>query len=678
LHNFGTVFVVDGSGTINTKVNFSNDILLTTADRGRSPVAGLVSDGLGFLWGTTQYGGVGGNGTVFKINVSTGAIDTKVDFVLTNTLTIPERGAEPLTALVSDGLGYLWGTTSASGGMNGGTVFKVEASSGTISNQGDFANSLIGTARGGAPCNALMNDGAGNFWGMTAHGGRITVGGTVYKVAIATGGINTVADMGTNPVRPYAGLASDSAGNLWGTTNTGGATGFGTLFKLDTSLGTMTTMMDFFPISGTNDRGGIPISALVSDGAGNLWGTTSESGAYNGGTVFAVNPSTGIINTLDDFGSSSTGTNRGAGPSGPMMSDGAGPGGSAVNFWGTTYLGGLASAGTVFVVDASTGYISTVAEFANSADLMVGNRGSGPQGGLVSDGTGYYWGTTSSGGATNNGTVFKIQASSGTISTLVDFEYSTDTGKEDRGGKPQAGLVSDGAGYLWGTTYEGGKNSVGTVFKVDLSGTIHTVVDFSLYDPADDRGAGPESALVSDGAGNLWGVTTYGGAYGYGTVFKINTSSGAITTLIDLTGLTGDAPGGTTYADYSYGPLVPTASGAYGTTSGGGDGGGGEIFFINQGPQFGLSVGSITSSGGTVSGDANPRGMATDVQIQYGTTTSYGSTTSTTSLGSGTSAAPFSIALSGLSAGTAYHYRLVFITAFGKFYSADQTFTTAN
>jgi hypothetical protein len=113
-------------------------------------------------------------------------------------------------------------------------------------------------------------------------------------------------------------------------------------------------------------------------------------------------------------------------------------------------------------------------------------------------------------------------------------------------------------------------------------------------------------------------------------------------------------------------------------TSGGGDGGGGEIFAVAFGPQFGVSTSAITNNSATVSGDANPQGVPTTVYVQYGTTTSYGSNTAPICLGSGTSSVPFSIGLSGLSAGTAYHYQLVFTTSSGPFYSADQTFTTGN
>lgn len=674
----GTVFKVNVStGAITTVVDFANTP--TGVNRGGTPVAALVSDGAGNLWGTTQTGGLSNYGTVFEVNVSTGVVSTVVDFVNSSNTLIANRGAYPSAALVSDGAGNLWGTTSQGGGHAFGTVFAVNASTGAIGTVVDFAGTETGNNRGGYPNDALVSDGAGNLWGMTNYGGRL-LQGTIFKVNTTTGLITTVANMGTNPITP-AGLASDGAGNLWGTTSYGGASGGGTVFKLDGS-GNMTTLVNFDPLSSGNNRGAYPAAALASDGAGtggaavNLWGTTSEWGANGTGTLFAVNASTGAITTLLDFGANSA-ADPGMVPAAAMVSDRAGAGGSAVNLWGTTTAGGLFGSpwggGTVFTVNASTGVFTTVVDFANTT--TGDNRGNFPSAALMNDGAGYFWGTTAAGGANSAGTVFKVNASTGVVNTVADFANAT-TG-DNRGGSPTAALVSDGAGYLWGTTQGGGANAAGTVYNVNTStGVISTVVDFDYFASGDNRGGSPEAALVNDGLGNLWGMTAGGGVNGLGTIFKINLSSGAITTYFDFTGYEGSVPGMTPSAEVSRGPLLLTPSGLYGVTAGGGDGGGGEIFAVAFGPQFGSSASSITSSGATISGSANPQGVATSVSVEYGTTTSYGSTTSSTSLGSGTSSVPFSIGLSSLSSGTAYHYRLAFVTANGTFYSADQTFTT--
>jgi uncharacterized repeat protein (TIGR03803 family) len=201
-------------------------------------------------------------------------------------------------------------------------------------------------------------------------------------------------------------------------------------------------------------------------------------------------------------------------------------------------------------------------------------------------------------------------------------------------------------------------------------------VDFdAVSTTSSNRGGYPEAALASDGIGNLWGTTTGGGVNGYGTVFEITASSGAITTFFDFTGGLAGVPGAS-----AFGTLLSTPAALYGTTANGGAGGypgGGELFYLALGPQFSNpTAGSITSSGATVTGNANPEGGAASVYIQYGTTTSYGSQTGSTALGSGTSWVPLSKGLSGLSASTTYHYRLVFVTVDGNFNGADKTFTT--
>jgi uncharacterized repeat protein (TIGR03803 family) len=297
---------------------------------------------------------------------------------------------------------------------------------------------------------------------------------------------------------------------------------------------------------------------------------------------------------------------------------------------------------------------------------------------LVSDGAGNFWGTTGGGGANEDGTVFKINVSTGAMTTVVDFAGSGTGG--NRGIQPQGALVSDGAGNFWGTTESGGANGAGTIFQVNAStGAITTLVDFANSTTGVNRGANPEAALVSDGAGNFWGTTYAGGTLGQGTIFEVNMSTGAITTVFDFTGATGAVPGAESMSF-----LLPVQNGFYGTTLAGGvtasgePGGAGEIFYIDFGPNIAaITASAITTSGGTLSGSANPEGAATSVYAQYGTTTSYGSQTSGGNLGSGSSAVPYSISLSSLSPGTTYYYQLVFVTPNGTFYSPSQSFTTA-
>ena len=251
-----------------------------------------------------------------------------------------------------------------------------------------------------------------------------------------------------------------------------------------------------------------PKAGLLSDGSGNLWGTSLSGGLYGYGAVYKVNVATGAVTIMVSFDNSkdATDNSRGGGPQAGLVSDGAG------NLWGTTSGGGASGYGTVFKVNVSTGAITTVVDFDNSTSMTDNSRGAHPEAGLVSDGAGNLWGTTCGLGGNGYGTVFKVNMSTGAITTVVDFDYSRDASDNSRGAQPLAGLVSDGAGNLWGTTFLGGASGfqAGTVYKVNVAtGAITTVVDFDGTGTTTDnsRGASPEAGLVSDGAGNLWGTT---------------------------------------------------------------------------------------------------------------------------------------------------------------------------
>ena len=601
LYGCGTVFKVKvATGAITMALDFDRATNSTDNTRGSAPRAGLVSGGGGYLWGTTRDGGTGGYGTVFKVNVTTGAIKTVLDFDFSNDSSNNARGAWPDAVLVSDGTGNLWGTTAWGGTSDNGTVFKVETATGAIKTvvDFDFSKDSADNSRGGDPEADLVSDGAGNLWGTTSVGGT-TGAGTVFKLNMTTGAITTVADFdnssnSTDSARgawPEAGLVSDGTGNLWGTTSGGGSHDQGTVFKVNEATGAITTGVDFdnSPNSSDNSRGGEPKADLVTDGAGNLWGTTSVGGTGGYGTVFNVNVASGVINTVGDLGSPPMALS----PNGGLVSDGTG------NLWGTTFGGGINHNGTVFKVNVTTGATTTVVDFDGSPNSTDNARGGSPQGGLVSDGAGNLWGTTQSGGTNYVGTVFKVNIATGAITTVVDFDNSPNSTDNARGGGPQGGLVSDGAGNLWGTTQSGGTNWRGTVFKVnEATGAITTVVDFDNSPNSTDnvRGGDPQGGLVSDGEGSFWGMTYGGGQFGntpptssgYGTIFKVNVSTGAIATVVDFD-YSMESTDGARGCNPAAGLVSDGTGNLWGTTSGGGTNSNGTVFKVN------VATGAITA-----------------------------------------------------------------------------------
>ena len=305
---------------------------------------------------------------------------------------------------------------------------------------------------------------------------------------------------------PGGGLIMDGAGNLYGTTAGGGTNGYGTVFTIN-AAGTESVVYSFK--GGTTD-GDSPFGQLVMDSAGNLYGTTSGGGANGDGTVFKITAA-GTESVLHSFVG---GTTDGQQPIAGLVMDSAG------NLYGTTSFGGENDDGTVFKISAG-GTASILYSFKGGT-----TDGKVPDSGVIMDGAGNLYGTTSMGGANGDGTVYEISAA-GTESILHFFDgYPTD------GQLPWAGLIMDSAGNLYGTTTEGGDNDDGTVFKVDAAGTESILYSFK---GGISDGQGPFSSLIIDGFGNLYG-TTEGYSYvtplngtpvsssanGDGTVFKIN------------------------------------------------------------------------------------------------------------------------------------------------------------
>jgi uncharacterized repeat protein (TIGR03803 family) len=276
------------------------------------------------------------------------------------------------------------------------------------------------------------------------------------------------------------------------------------------------------------------------DSKGNLYGTTPAGGANNNGTIFKVDTK-GKETVLYSF----TGGTDGSSPNAGLVRDAQG------NLYGTAAGGGGNGAGTVFKLDTA-GNLTVLHIFASQAP-----DGLWPSAGLVADTAGNLYGTTTMGG-TNYGVVFKVDTA-GTFTVLHSFANTPD------GANPNAGLALDAQGNLYGMTTTGGAFVSGTVFKVDPATGQETVLYSFCPQPGCTDGVGPYAVPVLDAQGNLYGTTSGGGALGWGTVFKLDTT-GSETVLYSFAG----APDG----DGSYAGLVMDAKGnLYGTTPSGGNSG---------------------------------------------------------------------------------------------------------
>jgi uncharacterized repeat protein (TIGR03803 family) len=347
---------------------------------GQCPYSDLILDGQGNLYGTTIAGGAFGSGTVFKL--TSGSNGKWSETVLHSFHDDGKDGLTPQAGVIFDKAGNLWGTTSA-GGTNGGTVFEL-----TPGPNGTWSETVLSV--GGQPGSDLIFDKAGNIYGTAAGG--------VFEVAPASSGarsITTLYSFQNDAIGPHAALILDEAGNLYGTTQCCGMGRGGTVFKLTrgSNGAWVETVLHIFvnDSMGKSPDGYNPQTGLVFDAAGNLYGTTQSGGAsLNGdGTVFKLAPGSNGAWSETVLHSFNILKNKdGRNPLGQLVLDAAG------NLYGTTQDGGKGGGGTVFkLAPGSDGaWTETVLH-----GFDYSGRGQAPKAGVIFDAAGNLYVTTSSG-----------------------------------------------------------------------------------------------------------------------------------------------------------------------------------------------------------------------------------------------------------------------------------------
>jgi uncharacterized repeat protein (TIGR03803 family) len=355
----------------------------------------------------------------------------------------------------------------------------------------------------------LVADSAGNLYG-TALGGSQSFG-VIFKLTPGSGGkwSYRVIHRFTGPDGhdPSASLILDSLGNLYGMTQLGGAHNLGTVFELSPSVGSWKEQV-LYSFGATSTDLTTPVSALLFDASGNLYGTAYMGGTNGKGGVFQLKPSGNAWQETVIY--NFTGPD-GAFPSNSLISDSQG------NFYSTTGYGGGPGFGVVYELTPHSGgsWTETVLHsFTGGAD------GATPFGGVVFDAAGNLYGATFQGGLTSCnggygcGTVFQLTPSMGQWTHTVLHAF------DDSDGAFSFGVVLDSAGNLYGTTEEGGHNRQGVVFKLSPSGNSWTETVLHFFNGK--RGANPLCALIFDQQGVLYGTTNHGGiGSGNGVVFSL-------------------------------------------------------------------------------------------------------------------------------------------------------------
>jgi uncharacterized repeat protein (TIGR03803 family) len=383
---------------------------------------------------------------------------------------------------------------------------------------------------GHSPNAGLTLDSAGNIYGSTDFGG-LTFQGNIYKLAPHAGetftysvaySVGSGGGTGLNETT----LLSDGAGNLYGVAQAEGPYGFGTVFELVPNADGSWSRKPIYAFKGGAD-GAIPVGGLVFDAAGNLYGATLEGGstvACNGdgcGTVFELSLSAGKWHKQELY--RFKGGIDGANPESGVVIDAAG------NLYGTTFLQGLnppkgcaGGCGTIFKLSPSAVFGQPWAETV--LHHFTGRDGGNPVSTLLLDSAGNIYAT-----ATNGGSGILTCSEAFGCGTVVELSPSVAgwtfqvlhafAGGSDAQ-TPSTPLLIDASGNLFGAAYSGGSRGWGQIFELSPGTTGWSKTEVYGFTGLED-GADPTAGLARDGSGRIYGVTYLGGQFGEGTVFQV-------------------------------------------------------------------------------------------------------------------------------------------------------------
>lgn len=383
---------------------------------------------------------------------------------------------------------------------------------------------FTGGVNGSQPYAGLTFDAAGNLYGTTYLGGAYNKG-TVFMLTSTPDGwkqrVLYSFTGGTDGANPWAGVISDAAGGLYGTTSSGGVLNVGTVFKLTPELDGTWTQGVLYSFTGSPD-GANPVAALTFDGTGNLYGTTEYGGGVNEGTAFELTPNSDgqwTYSRIYELGFFNHVHASGSFPLAGLVSDAAG------NLYGTLNdgWGQWRCCGSIFELIPNGDGSWSEKELANGCQV-----GANPAGGMIFDKAGNLYGTTWGDTLYRHyefGTVFKLTPNpDGTWNG--DILYTFTNGPD--GSHPRAGVTLDAAGNLYGTTVFS-RPGHGTVFKLTPTpGGGYQYTNLHIFSPPSvqaatemKNGVYPYAGVILDAAENLYGTTSGDGVTTFGTVFEI-------------------------------------------------------------------------------------------------------------------------------------------------------------
>lgn len=573
-----TAFAVDVTETIH---EFGQN-----ASSGVGPKAALINGGDGFYYGTTPLGGVEGSGTVYRIR------PTGADYEILHHFRFTKLdGATPHAVLLNASNGLLYGTARRGGRFGKGVIFRLDKNGGNYTIVRNFAGT-----DGSVPTPHLAES-AGVLYGTTELGGSAN-SGVIFKLNLDGSGFGVLRSFlnnNTDGYSPHSGVIVGSDGVLYGTTFHGGNVmgSSGTFFKINKNGTGYAILKNFLYHSGD---GNYPEARLLEASDGMLYGSTTQGGSQDFGTLFRINkngsgyamikdfadprdgrmPKSALIEGSDGFLYFTTESGAGAGSIGKISKNGSqfsvikdfsviaqgwypeaglmeGTGGA---LYSVTRSGGTAQAGVFYKIDKSGANFSVLKTFGGSDGVRPSSVKIGSDGLL--------YGTTQNGGTSGYGTVFRMQKDGGAFTTVRSFD-------EVDGRYPWSGVIEGSDGKLYGTTENGNITANGgCVFRVDKNGANYQIL--KGFGTGTD-GNNPVAALIEGLDGALYGTNYFGGSFNGGTIFKLNKDGSNFTVLKHFAGPDGK---------YARGKLTQGPDGKlYGVTYAGGTGDVGVLFKID-------------------------------------------------------------------------------------------------
>ncbi len=492
------------------------------------PTGQLAQTSDGSMLGTTERGGRFGKGSIFRL-VPDG-LGGFANVELHSFSGIDGQGPHGGVIAASDGQYY--GTTTRGGSFGGGTLYRLDRL-GRVTTLHHFD-----TTNGTFPMGELVEHG-GLLYGTTSSQGP-GFSGSIFTSDLVGGFAVVYAFTGAAGASPNSGLTTGPDGLLYGVASSGGSTNGGVVFRLEAD-GSVTDLHDFV----ADTDGFDPVGGLTLGSDGFLYGTAAGAGPGGSGTVFRIDP-LGTFTMLHGLIPSEAST-----PVAPLFE--ASPG----VFVGSGSFGGTTNDGTLFRYETATTTLTRIHAFSTI-------DGEYPYSGVIRASDGSLYGSTSAGGATGLGEVYRtdVDGNVESVATFSNFE----------GSHPVAGLYQADDGKIYGADAQDGQYGFGAAFRIDASDLFEVLHSFV---PAEGTGVAAPMTQGSDGA--LYGLASANGAGGFGALFRIDPATSAFSIVHDFDGAGGKTP---------IAGLLPLADFLYGTTNEGGVNSQGTLFRIDTAGVF--------------------------------------------------------------------------------------------